>query len=89
MTDDQQVELETWARQCKLGNPNSPTTQQLYVNRNLTVRQYISQFRKSSLNAIVPETAKNFTVEEALKLGRIGEVNIRKLLIDRREKFSK
>jgi len=83
------VEFENWARQCKLGNLNSPTTQQLYANRYLTVQQYISQFRKSILNAIVPEEAKNLTVEEALKLGRVGGVNIRKLLTDKREKFSK
>jgi hypothetical protein len=82
-------ELENWARECKLGNLNSPTTRQLYENRYLTVQEYIGQFRKASLNATLPEEAKTISVEDAMKMGRVNNVNIRKLLTDQRDKFKK
>ena len=82
-------EFESWARLCKLGNLNSPTTRQLYENRRLTVQDYIGRFRRSSINEVLPEEAKTIPVEEALKIGRVGNTNIRKLLTDTRDKFQK
>ena len=88
MTEPSEQDYENWAVERKL-NCDSPTTRQLYEHRSITVQDYISQFRKASINAVLPETAKSLTVEIALKLGKIETVNIRKLLTDNREKFQK
>lgn len=89
MTDERpDEEFEDWSRERKL-SPNSSTTRQLYGNRYLTVQEYIGRFRKGSINAILPEEAREISVEEALKVGRVGNINIRKLLTDNREKFQK
>ncbi|MGD2184120.1 hypothetical protein [Lusitaniella coriacea] len=88
-TEHTNPEFENWARERKLGNLKSPITRRLYENRNLTVQEYISQFRKASLNAILPEEAKLMSVEDAIEMGRVGNVNIRKLLTDQRDKFTK
>ncbi|NEO16292.1 MULTISPECIES: hypothetical protein [unclassified Moorena] len=82
-------EFEDWAKQCKLGNLNSPITGQLYKNRSLTVQEYIARFRRANINQVLPDEAKTMTVEEALKAGRVAGINIRKLLTDNREKFKK
>ena len=81
-------DYENWAAKRKLGS-QSLTTQQLYENRFLSVQDYIIQFRKSAINSILPEEAKSIAVEDALSIGRIGNINIRKLLTDNREKFKK
>lgn len=81
-------EFHAWATERKL-NPNSPTTRQLYENRDLTVQEYVSRFRKGNINAVLPETAKSMSVEDAVKVGRIENVNIRKLLTDNRDKFQR
>jgi hypothetical protein len=81
-------DYEQWASDRHLGS-QSPTTQQLYENRFLTVQDYISQFRKAAINSILPESAKSLTVEDALAIGKIDEINIRKLLTDNRDKFRK
>jgi len=81
-------EIEGWAKERKL-NSSSATTQQLYENRASTVQTYVSEFRKGRVNEVLPEEAKEMLVEDAIKLGRIGNVNIRKLLIDSRNKFQK
>ena len=81
-------EFHAWATERKL-NPDSPTTHQLYDNRCLTVQEYISRFRRGIINAILPELAKSMSVEEAIKVGRVENVNIRKLLIDSRDKFQR
>lgn len=47
---------------------------------------YIGRFRRSSINEVLPEEAKTISVEEALKIGRVGNKNIRKLLTDNRDK---
>jgi hypothetical protein len=86
--DEPRVELEAWARERKL-NALSATTQQLYAFRHQTVREYVSQFRKSSLNAVLPDEARLMSVEDALRGGRVNDINIRKLLTDNREKFRK
>ncbi len=88
MSEASEQDYERWAIARKLG-ANSLTTQQLYENRTLSVQDYISQFRRAAINAILPEEAKALTVEVALKIGRIGNVNVRKLLTDNREKFNK
>jgi len=81
--------FEDWAKQCKLGNLNSPTTSQLYEYRFLSVQEYIARFRRGKINQVLPEEAKTMTVEEALQAGRVAQINIRKLLTDNREKFQK
>lgn len=81
-------EFQAWATERKL-NPNSSTTRQLYENRYLTVQDYIGRFRRGNINAVLPETAKSMTVEDAIKVGRIENINIRKLLIDNRDKFQR
>lgn len=87
MTDEvPEQEFHAWATERKL-NPNSPTTHQLYENRYLTVQDYIGRFRRGTLNAILPEIAKLMSVEDAIKVGRVENVNVRKLLIDNRDKF--
>lgn len=88
--DDDTVDrkFDDWAGERKL-NLNSFTTLQLYQYRQITVQDYISQFRRGTINAILPEAAKSMSVENALKIGKIESINIRKLLIDNREKFQK
>jgi hypothetical protein len=89
MCDEERAkELEIWANDRKL-NPNSPTTCQLFENRFLSVQDYISQFRRGSINTILPEDARIMTVEDAIKIGRVGDVNVRKRLTDNRDKFQK
>lgn len=82
-------DFERWAREHNQGNLNSPTTRQLYENRLLTVEEYISQFRKATIKTVLPAEAKTMTVEDALKVGKIGAINVRKLLTDNRDKFQK
>ncbi|GAA6622634.1 hypothetical protein [Scytonema sp. NUACC26] len=82
-------DFERWAREHNQGNLNSPTTRQLYENRLLTVEEYISQFRRATIKAVLPTEAKTMTVEDALKVGKIGTINVRKLLTDNRDKFQK
>lgn len=62
---------------------------QLFESRNLTVEQYIAKFRKGGIKEVLPTDAKNLTVEEALRSGRVGDVNVRKLILDTRDKFVK
>ena len=77
--------LDAWAKKVRL-NPNSPTTQQLFNNRYLTVQEYISRFRGGRVNREMPGEALNMTVDQALRLkGKIGS-KVRKLLIDNRFK---
>lgn len=82
-------DFERWARDHNQGNLNSPTTRQLYKNRMMTVEEYISQFRTASIKAVLPTEAKTMTVEDALKVGKVGNINVRKLLTDNRDKFQK
>jgi hypothetical protein len=89
MADEQLDEdFEDWCRDRKLSS-NSSTTRQLYENRYLTVQEYIGKFRRGSINAVLPEEARVMSVEEAVKMGKVGSVNIRKLLTDNRDKFQK
>lgn len=88
MTETSDQHYEQWAADRNLGS-QSLTTQQLYEHRLLTVRDYISQFRKASINSVLPEVAKSLTVEDALALGKIEDINVRKLLTDNRDKFKK
>lgn len=80
--------IEQWAGRLKL-NPSSPTTQQLYVNRHLTVAAYISKFRRGQLNRVIPAEARDLSVEDALRQKLVGGVNVRKLLESNRAKFRK
>lgn len=96
MTDEQHdpedeqhdSEFENWAKKCKL-NLNSLTTSQLYEHRTLTVQEYISRFRRGNIKSVLPEAAKSMTVEEALRQGKVDNVDIRKLMIQKRKKFQK
>lgn len=56
---------------------NSPAV----VNRTMTVRDYISTFRKASVARELGDEYMNITVEQALKS---GDTTVRKLLIDGR-----
>ncbi|WP_204106356.1 MULTISPECIES: hypothetical protein [Spirulina sp. CCY15215] len=90
MTEEQQdPEFENWAKKCKLGSLNSLTNSQLYQHRTLTVQDYISRFRRGKIRGVLPEAAKLMTVEEALKQKIVDGVNIRKLMLDNRDKFRK
>jgi len=80
--------FEVWAKKLKI-NPDSPTTQQLYENRYLTVEKYIDRFRKGRIKAVLPTSVLGMTIEEALQRPMIDGRNIRKLLASGREKFSK
>jgi hypothetical protein len=89
MTDEApEQKFYAWSVERKL-NPNSPTTRQLYEQRYLTVQDYIGRFRRGTINAILPELARSMSVEDAIKVGRVENVNIRKLLIDNRDKFQR
>jgi len=70
-------------------NQASSTTRQLYDNRLLSVEQYVIRFRKSGIQRKLPGEALSLTVEAALAVKRIGNVNVRKLLVDLRDKFVK
>lgn len=89
MQEPPNSDFERWAKEHSQGNLNSPTTRQLYENCLLTVEEYISQFRRATIKAVLPTEAKIMTVEDALKVGKIGTINIRKLLTDNRDKFQK
>lgn len=80
--------IERWARKMKM-NPNSPTTQQFYANRHLTVEEYIAKFRKGRVKQVLPEEAKTMSVEEALQKRKVGGRSIRKLLGSGHSKFRK
>ena len=80
--------IESWARKLNL-NPSSPTTQQLYANRDLTVAEYVAKFRKGRILRVLPEEAKMMSVEEVLRKKRVGGRNVRKLLESTRQKFKK
>lgn len=82
-------EFERWAREHNQGNLNSPTTRQLYENRQISVEEYIGKFRKGGISEVLPAEAKNMSVENALKAGIVGGKNLRKLLTDNRDKFQK
>lgn len=82
------MSIEQWAKRLKL-NPNSPTTQQLYDNRHLTVAEYTAKFRKGGINEVLPNEAKTMSVEEALEKQSVGGRNMRKLLASGRDKFKK
>lgn len=56
------------------------TSQQLYVNRHLTVEEFVGKFRKARLNRILPSEALKMTVEEALSRKIVSQKNVRKLL---------
>ncbi len=85
--DQSLKDYEDWCRAHNLGSINSPTSRQLYENRALTVEAYVGKFRKGGVKGVLPSEAKNITVAEALKRGRIGNVNVRKLITDLRDKF--
>ena len=92
--------IDQWAGRLKL-NASSPTTQQLYTNRHLTVNSliillermmpaaYVSKFRRGQLNRVIPAEARELSVEEALHQKLVGGVNVRKLLESNRAKFRK
>lgn len=85
--------IEQWAIALKL-NPDSSVTRQLYEHRSLTVLDYISQFRKGKNVRMIPYRALTMTVEELLhevktNRGRFEGVNVRKILIDVRDKFER
>lgn len=80
-----------WAIKRKL-NPDSSVTEQLYECRLLTVVDYIRQFRRGQNVRMIPQQALRMTVEDMLyevsmTRGRFEGVNVRKLLIDQRNKF--
>ncbi len=85
--------IEQWAIALKL-HPDSSLTQQLYEHRSLTVLDYMSQFRKGKNVRMIPRRALTMTVEELLhelktSRGRFEGANVRKILIDLREKFER
>lgn len=80
--------LVHWAKRLNL-NPNSPTTQQLYANRHLTMAEYIAKFRKARILRVLPTEALEMSVEEILQKKRVGGRNVRKLLESTRQKFKK
>lgn len=48
-----------------------------------------NRFRRATIKTVLPTEAKTMTVEDALKVGKIGAINVRKLLTDNRDKFQK
>lgn len=80
--------LIRWAKKLNL-NPSSPTTQQLYANRYLTVAEYIARFRKARILRVVPSEALDMSVEEVMQKKMVGGRNVRKLLESTRQKFRK
>lgn len=82
-----------WAMKRKL-NPDSPVTEQLYEWRFLTVLDYIRRFRRGQNVRMIPQRALPMTIEDILyevsmTRGRFEGVNVRKLLIDQRDKFER
>lgn len=77
-----------WAKSRGL-NAASEFTRLLYANRAKTVQEFISIARKGGVKEVLPEAVKKMTLEEALKKGIIGGVNVRKILTDNRDKFVK
>ena len=57
--------------------PKSPAA----ANRSMTVREFVSTFRKASVARELGDEFMNMTVEQAL---RSGDTTVRKLLIDGR-----
>jgi hypothetical protein len=55
----------------------------------MRVEEFIAQHRRGSVKGVLPEAAKSMTVEEALRKGEVGDVNVKKLLTSKRKKFRK
>jgi hypothetical protein len=88
--DVKKSEIQAFQKRCKLnGKWDSEKNLQLYANRNTSVQEYVSKFRRSSIKEVLPEEAKVMSVESAIRSGKIGGVNVRKLLLDLRDKFVK
>jgi hypothetical protein len=79
---DKGKELEGWAK--THGIPTSGAViQQLYDNRALTLEQYANKFKRASggpSKERIPHEARKITVDEALKRGKVGTVDVRKML---------
>ena len=86
MTQQPDKEFERWAREHNLGDLSSPTTRQLYENRQMTVEEYIAKFRKGRISRVLRAEAKAMLVAEALKS---ASRNVSKLLINLPDKFEK
>ena len=85
--------IEQWSKKLKM-NPNAPTTQRLYENRHLTIAEYVAKFRRGRNVRRIPSRVLTFTIEELLMTvrssrGIVEGVNVRKILIDLREKFER
>ena len=89
MTQQPDREFERWDREYNEGNLSSPTTCQLYEHRHLTVEEYIAKLRKGRISRVLPAEAKTMLVGEALKSATVGGRNVRKLLVNLRDKFEK
>ena len=72
------------------GDPSSAQNMFLFENRGLTVQQFLGKYRAGGVKGVMPGEALGMTVEEALRVkGGVGGVNVRKLLLDLRDKFVK
>jgi RHS repeat-associated protein len=76
-----------WRKKVKIGP--GETADELYANRKMRVEEFIAQHRRGSVKGVLPEAAKSMTVEEALRKGEVGDVNVKKLLTSKRKKFRK
>jgi len=75
----------SWMRKAKLGP--GPTADQLFANGAMTVEDFIGKHRRGGIKSVLPDEAKSMTVEQALRKGEVGGVDIRKLLTSTRDKF--
>lgn len=70
---------EMLARKLKM-NIDSPTTRQVLNSLDDSVRTFVAQFRKGSINRELPGEVMDLTVEQALQ----HSTKVRKLLTDGR-----
>lgn len=83
------TEYLEWCQRVGQDNPDSPTTQRFYQNRKKSVLSYIGQFRSGKIKEVLPKSALNMSVEEALIERIVDGRNISKLLGDTRDKFQR
>jgi len=85
-----ETDVKKFMRESKLnGKWDSENNLRLFNNKDNTVQEFMGEFLKGLVKRKMPASALNMTVGEALKKGKVDDVNVRKLLNNFREKFRK
>jgi RHS repeat-associated protein len=80
--------VEKWGKARGL-NMDSKFSQLLYQWKDKTVQEFLAAHRAGAIKQVMPAEALSMKVGDALKQGKIGKVDVGKLLKDNRDKFCK